>query len=433
VDNVKIAAKSNNFCGDSMLTPELVDNILKLNELGWGKKKIAKELRVSKKTVKRYLAQKEWVPYKQPARKKKLNGLFDWLEKNFYLHKGNAAVVHQELLRQHNIRVHVSTVERAVKPFRQKLIAEAKATIRFETPPGKQMQIDFGTMTLKIGGEPKRIHFFAAVLGYSRRQYVQAFLHERQIAWFEGMEGAFRHFGGIPEQILMDNAKPLVINHNPLTREVLFNDKLRAFAAYWKFIPKACAPYRARTKGKDENTVKYLKRNAIAGREFASFGELEEHLAWWMKEVSDVRVHGTTGVRPIDRFLKDESEALRPLEGKPPFCQARELKRMVQADACIEVDSNYYSVPWEFIKKPVVVQLIDQEVKIFYGLEEVATHPLCVGRRQRSTNPLHLSGIVGTNWLRDAEKQSEVIAPLAKAELLRPLAEYEAVVGGGWL
>ena len=214
-----------------MLIPEVVDQILALQKKGYGKKRIAKELGISSRTVRRYIAQQGWKPYKSPKRQKKLAGLTDWLEKSFYLHKGNATVVHQELIRQHGIHVHVCTVERAVKPFRRKLQIEAKATVRFETPPGKQLQIDFGTLTIQIGGELQRVHLFAAVLGYSRRQYVQAFLHQRQSAWFEGMEGAFRHFDGVPEQVLLDNAKALVMSHNPLTREVLFNDKLRAFAS----------------------------------------------------------------------------------------------------------------------------------------------------------------------------------------------------------
>lgn len=426
-----IITANKNICGDIMLKPEVVEKILSLHSLGWGKKRIAKELGINKGTVKRYLLQDSWLPYKKPTRKKKLAGLEDWLEKTFILHKGNAAVVHQELLRQHQIQVNVSTVERAVRTFRQKLVSQAKATVRFETPPAKQMQIDFGTMSIKIGGEDRRIHFFAAVLGYSRRQYVQAFSHERQSAWFEGIEGAFRHFGGIPEQILLDNAKALVNSHNPLTREVVFNDKLRAFASYWKFTPKACAPYRARTKGKDENTVKYLKRNAIAGREFSSFQELEEHLAWWLANVSDARIHGTTGERPIDRFQQNEANLLRPINGLPPFYQARELKRIVQSDAFVEVDSNFYSVPWQLIKTPVIVQIMGPEIKIYSNDDEVASHPILHGRRLRAINPKHLTGIVGSNYGK-SEEQEPKIQKLERAEFLRPLSEYEEVAGGDW-
>ena len=102
------------------------------------------------------------------------------------------------------------TIERAVAPLRQELQAEARASVRFETPPGQQLQIDFGEMRVPIGGEAVRVHLFVATLGYSRRPFVQAFRHERQSAWFDGLEGAFRHFGGMPQEVLLDNARALV-------------------------------------------------------------------------------------------------------------------------------------------------------------------------------------------------------------------------------
>src|SRR5512132_3237230 len=141
-----------------------------------------------------------------------------------------------------------------------------RACVRFETPPGRQLQIDFGSTLVPIAGEWIRVYLFVATLGYSRRGFVAAFRHERQSAWFEGLEGAFRHFGGVPREVLLDNAKPLVVRHDAVTREVVFNERLHAFARYWGSRPRACAPYRARTKGKDENGVGYVKKNAIAGR-----------------------------------------------------------------------------------------------------------------------------------------------------------------------
>ncbi len=122
--------------------------------------------------------------------------------------------------------------------------------------------------------------------------------------------------------MLLDNAVALVRHHDAATREVEFNDRFHAFARYWSVRPVACAPYRARTKGKDERGVGYVKHNAIAGRSFASFGALEAHLARWMREVADVRVHGTTGEPPIVRFERDEAGVLRPLNDRPSFRQS---------------------------------------------------------------------------------------------------------------
>jgi transposase len=420
--------------GGVIQRPEIVEKILELSKLGWGKKRIARELGTTPKTVRRYLRLKEWQPYQSAKRAKQLDRLGPWLEENFYCHKGNAVVVQQELLREHQITLHIRTVERAVKLFRQKLMIEAKATVRFETPPGKQMQIDFGSMTIKIGGEARKIYFFVATLGFSRRPYVQAFSHERQSAWFAGMEGSFCHFGGVPQQLLLDNPKPLVTSHNPLTREVIFNERLHTFSRYWNFQPKACAPYRARTKGKDESGVKYVKRNAIAGREFVSWEALSQHLDWWMREIADQRIHGTTGEKPLDRFLREEVAALQPLNGRPPFCQIRELSRVVHTDACIEVETNFYSVPWHLIKERVTVQIADEEIRIFYQSKEISRHPVCMGNRVRVINPKHLQGIVGANWLQKQEGKSGPDMPkIIQAEFFRPLSEYESIAGGSWL
>src|SRR5436305_725051 len=142
-----------------------------------------------------------------------------------------------------------------------------------------------------------------------------------------GLEGAFQHFGGLPGEVRLDNAKALVEHHDPATLEVRFNARLHAFARYWDVRAVASAPYQARTKGKDERGVGYVKRNAIAGRRFASWSALEAHLAQWCRDVADVRVHGTTGEPPITRFARDEAAALKPLGGRAPFGQLRDLVR----------------------------------------------------------------------------------------------------------
>jgi hypothetical protein len=324
--------------------------------------------------------------------------------------------------------VSLRTVERAVAGLRQGLRAEARATVRFETPPGHQLQIDFGESRVGIAGERVRVHLFVATLGYSRRLFVRAFGHERQSAWFDGLEAAFGHFGGVPREVLLDNARALVEHHDAATREVRFNERLQAFARYWGFRPRACAPYRARTKGKDERGVGYVKGNAIAGHDFISWAALEAHLAWWMREVADRRVHGTTAEAPIARFERAEAAALSRLEDRPPFRQLRELVRRVQSDCAIELDTNAYSVPWRLIGETVQVVVAGGQVSIRHGGCEVGAHAESGGRHQRVIDPAHLAGIARPRPLAPPE-----IAPApAEPELLRSLCEYERAIGGGW-
>jgi transposase len=411
-----------------MLAPDEVAAMVRLHGLGWGTKRIAGELGCSRNTVKRYLAAGGWVALHQPRRRRRLDGLDDWLAERFRRHRGNCDVVRQDVAREHKIVVSLRTVERALAPLRQGLRAEARACLRFETPPGKQLQIDFGATTVSIGGTAVRVHLFVATLGYSRRPFVGAFRHERQSAWFDGMEGAFRRFGGVTQEVLFDNARSLVDHHDAATREVRFNERLHAFADYWGFRPRACAPYRARTKGKDERGVGYVKRNAVAGHAFISWAAFEAHLDWWMREIADQRVHGTTGETPLLRFERDEAAALKALGGRPPFRQIRELVRRVQADCAVAVDGNSYSVPWRLIGESVRVVVAQGRVHIHHAGVEVAMHPETTGRRQRITDPAHFHGVAG---LARPASTAEPTATTA-AELLRPLAEYERAVGGSW-
>ena len=418
-----------------MRTPDEVTTMLRLHGLGWGTRRIAAEVGCNREAVQRYVAAGGWAPCRIPARPGVLAGHTEWVAERLRRHRRNADVVRQELASELGVVASLRTVERSVSHLRRELAAAALATVRFETPPGRQLQIDFGQRRIEVEGcERGKVHLFVATLGYSRRVYAQAFLHERQSAWLEGIEGAFRHFGGLPGELLLDNATALVKHHDPVTREVGFNDRLHAFARYWDVRPVACAPYRARTKGKDERGVGCVKHNAIAGRSFASRGALEAHLAWWMREVADVRVHGTTGEVPMVRFERDEAAALRPLNGRPPFRQMRELTRKVQNDACVDVDTNHYSVPWRLIGAQVSVAVSNGKVRIHHAGVEVACHDKRLGRRERAVDRTHLRGVVwGRREDGDAEADAALLAAaLPGAELLRPLSEYEQAAGGGW-
>jgi transposase len=417
-----------------MRTPDEVAAMQGLHELGWGTRRIAAEIGCNRETVQRYLAAGGWVPCRVPTRPSLLTDHEAWLDERLRRHRGNADVVRQELASELGIVVSLRTVERAVSHLRRELAAEALATVRFETPPGRQLQIDFGQRRIAIEGERDKVFLFVATLGYSRRIYAAAFRHERQSAWLEGIEGAFRHFGGLPSELLLDNARALVKHHNAVTREVEFTDRLHAFARYWDVRPVACAPYRARTKGKDERGVGYVKHNAIAGRSFTSWGALEAHLSWWMREVADTRVHGTTGEAPMARFVSEEAAALRPLNGRPPFRQLRELTRRVQNDACVDIDTNHYSVPWKLIGAEVTVQVGGGQIRIHHAGTEVACHNARLGRRERAVDRAHLDGIVPCRPDAASNAAAAVTLPalLTGIELLRPLAEYEQAAGGGW-
>ena len=208
-----------NRCGDvgpwagrpraEMMRSDEVGAMLHLHALGWGLKRIAREFGCSKNTVRRYVAAEGRMAYSRPVRGGKLEDQEAWLKEYFFGHRGNAEVVRQDLLRELSIDVSLRTVERAVAPFRRLPTAEAKATVRFERVPGHQLQVDFGELRVPIADERVRVYLFVATLGYSRRCHVEAFRRERQSSWFRGLEGTFRHFGGVTNEVLIDNPRAL--------------------------------------------------------------------------------------------------------------------------------------------------------------------------------------------------------------------------------
>ena len=294
-----------------MIDPEIIRQVRDFTRLGWGAKRIASELGLARNTVRRYQRLPvDWVSAQVRPGAQRLDAVALGRAQQLLVGEaeGNAVVV-RRLLAIEGKAASLRTVQRAVLPVREELRRRQVATVRFETEPGAQMQIDFGEKWVRIGDHVVRVYFFVAVLGYSRRIYVRALLSQRHDDWREGVAGACRHFGGVPLHLLIDNPKAMVLMNNGRGK-VKLHPGFEAFCKDWGLGSRACAPYRARTKGKTESGVKYVKRNAIAGLSFANFSALEAHLATWMEQ-ADRRKHGTTGVAPKQRFEDAEVAALR--------------------------------------------------------------------------------------------------------------------------
>jgi transposase len=361
-----------------MLKPEVVDLIHELAGQGLGSKRIARQLGISRNSVRRYLTGAR-VGFQERPRGRRLDEAARQDARQLFetVAEGNAVVVQQELATR-GIEVDLRTLQRAVAPLRREARARALATVRFETTPGQQMQIDFGEKVVRIAGTPVTVHLMTAVLGYSRRLYCRAFLAERQDDWLEGIEGACRHFGGLPAQILCDNASPLVVSHDPTTGTVVWHPGFEAFCKDRGITPRACRPRRARTKGKIERGVGYVKHNALAGRSFVSFAALQQHLARWAVEVADRRIHGTTGEPPAVRFERDERRALRPLPARPLAVRTRRLTRRVSADCFVDLDTVRYSVPHRHVREAVAVVVGLDHVEIWLRGACIARHARCL-------------------------------------------------------
>jgi transposase len=407
-----------------VIESEMVTAIRDLANRDWGRKTIARALGVSINTVRRYVREPLVAGVQVRPKARRLTEAACGEARALFVGQaeGNAVVV-RRLLAEQGVEVSARTVQRAVAGLRREQRAADLATVRVETAPGDQLQIDFGQKRVQIGDAWVRVFLLVAVLSFSRRLFVKAFLSERQDDWREGIAAAFVHFGGVPRTLLGDNARALVAGRDRTTGTVVFQPAYLAFCRDWDVQPRACAPYRARTKGKTEAGVKYVKRNALAGLTFESFAALEIHLAEWMP-LADVRIHGTTHEAPATRFTRAEAAALRPLPALPLPPRDQRLRRRVATDAFVDVDTIRYSVPHRLVRDHVEVVLDAARVQVFHGTALVATHARAHEPFSRVVDPAHYEGL----W-RATPPAGPV--PNALAALGRTLADYAALVTDG--
>lgn len=407
---------------EGVVEAEIVRQIRALRSFGWGTRRIAREVHVDRKTVMRYLRDDIVAEIQERPGRRALDlvararaiELFDTTA------AGNAVVVRQ-LLAEEGLEVDVRVVQRALAAHRRSKRAAQVATVRFETAPGHQLQIDFGEKWVRIGGVDTKVQLFIAVLGYSRRSYVRPFRRQHHDDWREGLAGAFRHFGGTTQMVLVDNARALIVDR--VGGAVCVNPAFQAFCTDWGVTVQACQPYRAQTKGKVERGVGYVKNNALAGREFGSWAALEAHLACWMV-MADERVHGTTHEAPRQRFEAAEAAALGPLPARPIPVRQRRETRKVAADCFVDVDTVRYSVPKRLVRRSVEVLVGEDEVVVYDGTEVVARHARCLEPFQRVLDRAHFEGLC-----RVTSSDELVRTPIATYS--RDLSVYAAAIGGG--
>jgi transposase len=186
--------------------------------------------------------------------------------------------------------------------------------VRFETPPGHQAQVDFAEMRLPWG---KRFALIV-VLGYSRLLWLQCYPRQTMRVLMRGLEAAFQSFQGVPRELLFDQLKAVILDdHRPDGGRVLENPEFLRFAAHWGFRIRACRPYRAKTKGKVERPIRYVRQSFLYGRTFTGDADLNAQALHWLATVANVRIHGTTKEQPTRRFQRDECAALHPLAARP--------------------------------------------------------------------------------------------------------------------
>jgi len=228
---------------------------------------------------------------------------------------------------------------------------------------------------VEIAGQATKVHFMVNQLGYSRRFHFWCTDSEDAEHTYEGLICSFEYFGGVSAEVLVDNQKSAVLkasnNGHPI-----FNERFVDLAAHYGFSPKACKPYRARTKGKDERMVGYIKHNFfVRYRHFESWAHLNQLAELWLREEADQRLHGTVREVVAERFER-EKPCLQPLPEVRYDTSYLEF-RQASWDCYIEVRGNRYSVPAEWAGQPLMVRIgLDDRLRVFHAEQLVAQHSL---------------------------------------------------------
>jgi transposase len=261
---------------------------------------------------------------------------------------------------------------------------------RIECLPGEEAQVDFATgyYLCEAGGKRRKVHLLRVVLSHSRKAYTEAVRRQNSESFIRCLENAFRSFAGVPQTLRIDNLRAAVKKADWYEPELA--PKVESFCRHYGTVMLPCRPYKPEHKGKVENSIKYLKNNALKARTFASMAALNEYLRWWERTVADHRIHGTTRKQVGKRFEEVERPALQQL---PPdlFPCFQERRRTVHCDGHVQIGNAYYQVPHEYIGQEVWVRWDSRLVRIFdHRFVQIAV----LSRQQpgQFTNPLGARG-----------------------------------------
>lgn len=302
--------------------------------------RLAKRLRIGRRTIHRLIATGQLerdmdvgrVEYKpRPPVVRKLDAYKPVIEERLRQYPLLSSVRLLEEIRAGGYTGGYTQVKEFVRSVRPREVAEP--VVRFETPPGRQAQVDFAEFTFPWG---KR-YALVVVMGYSRQMWLRFYEHQDMATLFRGLEEAFAFFGGIAEELLFDQMKAVITKDlRLLGGQLVINEEFLRFAAHWGFRPRACRPYRAKTKGKVERPIRYVRENFVYGREFLDDAHLDAERERWLAKANQ-RIHATTKERPVERFAHERT-LLRALAAQPyrsliVFARAKKAQRKPAAKA----------------------------------------------------------------------------------------------------
>ena len=269
---------------------------------------------------------------------------------------------------------------------------QADVTVRVESKPGEEAQVDFGYagyMSDPATGEKRKTWAFVMTLSWSQYQYVEFVFDQKIATWLRLHRNAFAFFDGVPQRVVIDNLKAGV------TKACWDNPEIqvsyRECAEHYGFLVAPNKPYTPQHKGKvEKGGVHYVKRNFLGGREATTLTQANQDVKVWCLTTAGQRIHGTTKVQPIVRFTETEQAALQPLP-ETPYDLAVWKQAKLHRDCYVVFDNAYYSAPFRFVGQTLRVCGGTQEVRLYTSdYQLIATHERAQTAGERSTHPAHL-------------------------------------------
>jgi len=399
--------------------------ILDLHRQGLSVSAIARQLCIDRKTVRSAIAKGLEPPkYKtRPPRARITDPFEPYLKERLAAYPGLTAVRLRREVKERGYAGGYSVLRDCVRDLRPPRTAGFE--VRFETPPGEQAQVDFAHFEVEFADDPgvKRVVWlFSMVLGYSRLIWGRFVVHQDLQSVLRCHIAALEAIGGAPHEILYDRMKTAVIGEDA-DGLVVYNRALVDLARHYGFQPRACRPYRPKTKGKVERPFRYIREDFFLGGSFRNLDDLNAQLRHWLDTVANPRVHATTQ-RVVNEAFAEEKPALKPLP-LAPYRTVLNLERRVSHEGMVSIGGNLYSVPDTTRRRILDVHVCADEIRIFEAGFLIASHAPIEGRDQRRLDPAHRKPLPPRR--RPAEGEPIIIRRAGDRAARRSLDFYEAV------
>ncbi len=380
---------------------------------------IAKEIGLSKNTVKKYRELgSQMVKVSTRDQPSKLDPHLDTIQNCMAAGIFNCQVI-LERLQEKGYDGGITILKDYVKPYRPP--KSLPAVPRYETLPGKQAQMDYGICHyVDLDGVTHKIPAFIMIMGNSRAKYVEFVKRCDLYSLQRCLINAFEYFGGVPETILTDRMKTVIIGTDG--KEIIWNTKFQEFARDMGFVPKVCRARRPQTKGKVERLVHYVKDNFLPGRAFTDLADLNLQAMVWCRK-ADSRIHGTTGLIPLKELKKEPLLPLPELRARDRY---RYETRRVSSDGFVSYDGVRYGVPWRYSGKELRVRLYDGSFQVFDGPVCIAEHKALYKSKGRSFLPGQYQGLVQNHGMPITPSYG---LQIPKEVEIRPLSVYDQLAG----